>query len=221
MKYIEDLCKRRESLKPLKKDISEAFEVIKNCFKNGNKVLICGNGGSAADSAHITGELMKGFKNKRIISDKFSEKLRDTLEDLEGSDSLANVHDKHREMVDCLEQGLPTIDLTAMVGLNTAFINDKDANYMYANEVLGLGNEGDVLIAISTSGNSKNVLNACYVAKAKKMKVVALTGKDGGKLKQIADTSIVVPMNETYLIQEEHIAIYHALCLDLEEEFFK
>ena len=220
MKYIEDLCKRREKLKPLKKDISEAFEAIKNCFKNGNKVLICGNGGSAADSAHITGELMKGFKNKRTVSDKFSEKLRDTLEDLEGSDSLANAHDKHREMVDCLEQGLPTIDLTAMVGLNTAFINDKDANYMYANEVLGLGNEGDVLIAISTSGNSKNVLNACYVAKAKKMKVVALTGKDGGKLKQIADTSIVVPMNETYLIQEEHIAIYHALCLDLEEEFF-
>ena len=220
MKYIEDLCKRRENLKPLKKDISEAFEVIKSCFKNGNKVLICGNGGSAADSAHITGELMKGFKNKRTVSDKFSEKLRDALEDLEGSDSLANAHDKHREMVDCLEQGLPTIDLTAMVGLNTAFINDKDANYMYANEVLGLGNEGDVLIAISTSGNSKNVLNACYVAKAKKMKVVALTGKDGGKLKQIADTSIVVPMNETYLIQEEHIAIYHALCLDLEEEFF-
>ena len=123
-------------------------------------------------------------------------------------------------MRDSLEQGLPTIDITTFVGLNTAYANDKNADYVFANAVLGLGNMNDVLIAISTSGNSKNVINAALVAKAKNMKVIALSGKDGGSLKDIADINIVVPANETYLIQEEHIAIYHAICLDIEEEFF-
>lgn len=220
MRYIDNLIDRRKNLLPLKVNIEKAFEILKNCYKNGNKVLICGNGGSSADSAHITGELMKSFKKKRTVDDAFLNRLKSVLEDFAKTSNSDGVYDKLNEMKDTLEQGLPTIDLTALTALNTAFINDKDAMYMYANEVLGLGKTGDVLIAISTSGNSKNVLNACLVAKTIGVKVISLTGKTGGKLKDISDVSIVVPLDETYLIQEEHIAIYHALCLDLEEEFF-
>ena len=119
-----------------------------------------------------------------------------------------------------LEQGLPTIDLTSIIGHNTAFANDKNAEYVFANAVLGLGKDGDVLLAITTSGNSENIIDAALVAKAKGIKVIALTGKGGGKIKDIADINIIVPLDETYLIQEEHIAIYHAICLDIEEEFF-
>ena len=220
MRYIDNLIDRRKNILPLKVNIEKAFEILKNCYKNGNKVLICGNGGSSADSAHITGELMKSFKKKRTVDDAFFNRLKSVLEDYAKTSNSDGVYDKLNEMKDTLEQGLPTIDLTALTALNTAFINDKDAMYMYANEVLGLGKTGDVLIAISTSGNSKNVLNACLVAKTIGVKVISLTGKTGGKLKDISDVSIVVPLDETYLIQEEHIAIYHALCLDLEQEFF-
>ena len=211
MKYIEDLCKRRENLKPLKKDISEAFEVIKSCFKNGNKVLICGNGGSSADSAHITGELMKAFKKKRNLDDKFLDELKKVLSSDE--ESL-------KGFIDNLETGLPTIDITSFSALNTAFSNDKNYLYSFANNVLGLGKDGDVLIAITTSGNSKNVINAAIVAKAKNMKVITLTGGTGGKIKNISDVNIISPNSETYLCQEDHISIYHAICLQLEENLF-
>ncbi len=119
-----------------------------------------------------------------------------------------------------LECGLPTIDVTAFTGLNTAFSNDKNFDFAFANVVLGLGKKDDVLIAITTSGNSKNIINASLVAKALGMKVIALTGFDGGLIKDIADISVIVPINETYLIQEEHLAIYHALCLELEDKIF-
>lgn len=220
MKYIDSLCERRENLEPIKYDIVRAFEAIRDCYIAHNKVLICGNGGSAADSSHITGELMKGFKKKRTIDEKVENNLLKSIKDFfeKNGDFTSSV--KLKEMKENLEQGLPTIDLTSQVGLNTAYANDKNADYVYANAVLGLGNLKDVLIAISTSGNSKNVVNAALVAKAKNMKVIAMSGKDGGALKDIADINIVVPANETYLIQEEHIAIYHAICLDIEEEFF-
>ena len=221
MRYIDDLCERRKSLEPIKYDIVRAYEMIRDCFKSGNKLLICGNGGSAADSAHITGELMKGFKKKRTIDEKLEKSLLKSIEDYLDKNSDFSSNAKLDEMKKNLEQGLPTIDLTSFVGLNTAYANDKNADYVYANAVLGLGKDNDVLIAISTSGNSKNVMNAALVAKAKNVKVIALTGKNGGALKDIADLSVIVPVDETFLIQEEHIAIYHAICLDIEEEFFQ
>lgn len=220
MKYIDALCERRKVLEPIKYDIVRAFEILRDCYSTKNKVLICGNGGSASDSSHITGELMKGFKKKRQIDEKLEERLLKSIEDYYDKNNNFASNTKLEEMKDNLEQGLPTIDLTSFVGLNTAYANDKNADYVYANCILGLGNANDTLIAISTSGNSKNVINASLVAKAKNIKVIALTGKDGGALKDIADVSMVVPLDETYLIQEEHLAIYHALCLDIEEEFF-
>lgn len=220
MKYIDELCVRRKELNSIKNDIVKAFEMIKTCFDNKNKLLICGNGGSAADSSHITGELMKGFKKKRPIDDDFTDKLTKAVEKFYEKNSLSNAYDRINEMKDTLELGLPTIDLTAFAGLNTAFANDKNADYVFANSVLGLGKRDDVLLAITTSGSSRNVVNAALVAKAKDMKVIALTGKKGGCIKDIADINIIVDSDETFLIQEEHIAIYHAICLDLEEVFF-
>ena len=220
MKYIDELCERREKLNTIKNDIVKAYETIRDCYKKGNKVLICGNGGSAADSAHITGELMKSFKKKRPIDDNFEEKLTTAIENFYDKNMVSGAYDTIKEMKETLEVGLPTIDLTAFTALNTAFANDKNADYVFANGVLGLGKRDDVLIAITTSGSSRNVVNATLVAKAKDMKVVALTGKGGGCLKDIADVNIIIENNETFLIQEEHIAIYHAICLDIEEEFF-
>ena len=220
MKYINELIERRKKLEPIKYDIVRAFEIIRDTYKLGGKLLICGNGGSAADSAHITGELMKSFKKKRTIDEKIEKKLLKAIEDLYDKNESFESDKKLKEMKEILEQGLPTIDLTSLTSLNTAFANDKNAEYVYANSILGLGVANDVLLAISTSGNSKNVINAALVAKAKGMHVVALTGRDGGKLKDICDVNIIVPLDETYMIQEEHIAIYHAICLDIEDEFF-
>lgn len=218
--YIDELCERKERLSAIKFDIVRAFEVLRDCYKAGNKVMICGNGGSAADASHITGELMKGFKKKRPIDEKLEKDLQKAVENFYDKNGDFSSSEKFSEMKACLEQGLPTIDLTSLVGLNTAFANDKNADYVFANGVLGFGNRGDVLIAITTSGNSKNVVNAALVAKAKGVKVIALSGKGGGVLKDIADVNVIVPLNETFLIQEDHISIYHALCLDIEEEFF-
>lgn len=220
MKYIDQLCERRKNLANIKQDIVKAYETIRDCYKKGNKVLICGNGGSAADCSHITGELMKGFKKKRTIEDTFEKKLKNQVENFFEKNGISDSNKKVEEMKSVLEMGLPTIDLTAFAGLNTAFSNDKNADYVFANSVLGLGKVEDVLIAITTSGNSKNVVNAALVAKAKDMKVITLTGNGGGHIKDIADVNVIVDGNETFLIQEEHIAIYHAICLDIEEEFF-
>lgn len=220
MKYINELCERRSEISKIKYEIIKAYEVLTDCYKKGNKVLICGNGGSSSDSSHITGELMKSFKKKRTIDETIEDKLKKSIEDLYDKNSMINSLNKLNEMKENIEQGLPTIDLTSFVGLNTAYSNDRNAEYVFANSVIGLGNRNDVLIAISTSGNSNNIINAAIAAHAKEMKVIALSGKDGGLLKDIADISIIVPLFDTYLIQEEHIAIYHSLCLDLEDTFF-
>ena len=211
MDYIKYLVERKPQLENLEPEIRKAYDILVNCYKSGNKVLICGNGGSSADAAHITGELMKAFKKKRKLDDKFLEELKKVLSSDE--DSL-------KSFVDNLETGLPTIDLTSFSALNTAFSNDKNYLYNFANNVLGLGKDGDVLIAITTSGNSKNVINAAIVARAKNMKVITLTGGTGGKIKNISDVNIISPNSETYLCQEDHISIYHSLCLQLEEDLF-
>ena len=211
MDYIKNLVERKPQLKNLEPDIRMAYDILLDCYKSGSKVLICGNGGSSADAAHITGELMKAFKKKRKLDDKFLEELKKVL---------SNDEESLNSFIDNLETGLPTIDITSFAALNTAFSNDKNYLYNFANNVLGLGKEGDVLIAITTSGNSKNVINAAIVARAKNMKVLTLTGGTGGKIKNISDVNIISPNSETYLCQEDHISIYHSLCLQLEEDLF-
>lgn len=207
-KFIDELIDRYPKLESIKKDIEVAYELIKNMYKDGGKLLVGGNGGSAADSEHIVGELMKGFCKKRKISTDLAEKLENINEDL------------GLELGKCLQGALKAIAITGHTGLTTAFANDVDPNMIFAQQVYGYGDNKDILLCISTSGNSKNLIYAAITAKAKGMKVITLTGKDGGKLKEYSDISIIVPENETFKIQELHLPIYHALCLELEEFFF-
>lgn len=205
---LELLIRRYPVLEPIKSEINQAYRILEECYARGGKLLVAGNGGSCADSEHIVGELMKGFCKKRPVSEAFAEELK-TI-DQERGEVLAGK----------LQGALPAIALTGHPGLSTAFLNDVDGEQIYAQQVYGYGNPGDVLLGISTSGNAENVLYAAVVAKAKGMKVIGLTGKDGGKLKEAADAAIVVPSEETYQIQELHLPIYHTLCLMLEERFF-
>lgn len=207
-KFIDELIDRYPKLESIKKDIEATYELIKNMYKDGGKLLVGGNGGSAADSEHIVGELMKGFCKKRKISTDLAEKLENINEDL------------GLELGKCLQGALKAIAITGHTGLTTAFANDVDPNMIFAQQVYGYGDNKDILLCISTSGNSKNLIYAAITAKAKGMKVITLTGKDGGKLKEYSDISIIVPENETFKIQELHLPIYHALCLELEEFFF-
>ena len=206
---INDLINRYPALAPVRDDIEKFYNTLVECYENGGKVLIVGNGGSAADSDHIVGELMKGFLKNRPVSPEMYEALMEI--DPERGEALAKN----------LQGGLPTISLTAHTALNTAFANDRDPVMIYAQQVNGYGKPGDVFLGISTSGNAENVMYAAVTAKAKGMKVLALTGKNGGKLAKIADVSIIVPVQETYKIQEYHLPIYHVLCLMLENHFYE
>lgn len=204
-----DLIRRYPQLGQEKEDIGHAYAIMAQAFQGGGKLLVAGNGGSAADSEHIVGELMKGFIKKRPI-DKRSQQELATVDPALGADLAGK-----------LQGALPAISLTGHPALATAYLNDVDPMLTMAQQVHGLGQKGDVLFAISTSGNSGNILYAAVAAKAKEMKVVALTGGDGGKLKRYADAVIQVKEKETYKIQELHLPVYHALCLMLEEEFFE
>ena len=210
MNRIEDLISRYPVLKPCKDDIQKAFDVLCGCFKSGHKLFIAGNGGSCADAEHIVGELMKSFKKKRPIDESLANRL------LSIDKEVGTLLNKK------LEQGLPAIALHNHQSLNTAFMNDihNGGEYIYAQQILGYGNSGDVFLGISTSGNAQNVYNAAVTAKAKDLKVIALSGKSGGKLKNISDVSIIVPEQETFIIQELHLPIYHCLCLSIEDLFF-
>lgn len=208
MNYLEELLTRYPVLTSIKDDIKEAYEILENCYKNGGKLLIAGNGGSCADAEHIVGELMKGFVKPRAVSAEFAKKLTEA-DPVRGG-----------ELAVKLQGGLPAIALTGHPGLSTAYLNDVDGNLIYAQQTYGYGKEGDVLLGISTSGNSKNIMYAMTAAKAMGMKTIGLTGRDGGELKETADVSIVVPEKETFKIQELHLPVYHALCLMLEERFF-
>ena len=208
MSFLDDLVSRYPELMVCKEDIQKVFDIIKDSYINCGKLLIAGNGGSASDSDHIVGELMKGFILERKVPVEFVNKLKEI--DGESAEHLSK----------CLQGSLPAISLMNHNALNTAFLNDVDGLLVFAQQVYGYGNKQDVFMGISTSGNSKNVLNAAIVAKAKGMKVVALTGKDGGKLARLADVSIIVPETETFKIQELHLPVYHCLCLMLENYFF-
>lgn len=205
---LEKLIERYPILVSSKEDIRQAYVILEQCFNNGGKLLIAGNGGSAADAEHIVGELMKGFVKERKIETTFADKLIKV-------DKVLGT-----ELSEKLQQGLPAISLVGHVALATAFLNDVDPMLGFAQQVNVYGQVGDILLGISTSGNAENLKYACTVAKAKGMKVIGLTGKDGGVLKTLSDVTIVVDEKETYKIQELHLPIYHALCLMLEEMFF-
>jgi D-sedoheptulose 7-phosphate isomerase len=208
MDYLPQLIERYPRLGPLKDDIASVFEMIAQTFSSGGKLLIAGNGGSAADAEHIAGELMKTFVKKRKLPDSF-------VSDIEKVDPEIAQY-----LVPRLQPGLPAIALTGHNSLNTACINDVDGNITFAQQVYGYGKEGDILLTISTSGNSKNILYAAAAAKAKKIKVAALLGGNGGKLKSLAEVSIIAPESEPFKVQELHLPIYHCLCLMLEDRFF-
>lgn len=206
--YVDELIFRYPQIEHLRKDIIDAYNILKECYENDGKLLIAGNGGSAADSEHIAGELMKRFKLSRYVSDDFAQKLIGI--DTERGKALAHN----------LERSLMAIPLVAHEALTTAYINDVDGLGVFAQQLYGFGREKDVFLAISTSGNSKNIINAAIVAKALGIKIIGLTGKSGGELLKFADVIIRVPEEETYLIQELHLPIYHCLCMMLEKHFF-
>ena len=208
MKHIDLLMERYPVLECCKNDIIDAFDLLDDTYSKEGKMLICGNGGSAADAEHMVGELMKGFCLERKVPGDFADTLKEI--DLEMGTNLAAK----------LQGALPAIALDNHNALNTAYLNDVDGLLCYAQQVYGYGTTGDVLLGISTSGNSKNILNAAIVAKAKGMKVIGLTGEGGGKLADISDVVIKVPEKETFKIQELHLPVYHCLCLMLEKEFF-
>ena len=181
---------------------------MEDAYAHGNKLLVAGNGGSAADSEHIVGELMKGFVLPREPEDSFSKRL------LEEDEELGSV------LADSLQGALPAIALDGHPALSTAYMNDCEPLLCFAQQVNGYGKSGDVFLGISTSGNSKNILYAAVTAHAKGMRVIGLTGQKDSKLSEKADICIQVPQTETYMIQELHLPVYHCLCLMLEERFF-
>ena len=207
-KHINTLIERYPELVCVQNEIMESFNILKNSYVNHGKLLIAGNGGSAADAEHIVGELMKSFILERHLDSRFSKKLC-TVDSKLGS-VLANN----------LQGALPAIALDGHSALTTAYMNDCEPLLCFAQQVNGYGMAGDVFLGISTSGNSKNILYAAVTAKAKGMKVVGLTGANESKLSMMADVCIKVPQTETYKIQELHLPLYHCLCLMLEEKFF-
>ena len=207
-RYLTELLERYPALIPVRDDITAVYEMMRECYENGGKLLIAGNGGSCADSEHIVGELMKGFVKPRPVEEKLAGELC-RIDPQRGAD-----------LAQSLQQGLPAIALTGHQGLSTAFLNDVSGEMAYAQQVLGYGKKGDVFLGISTSGNAENVMYAAVTAKAMGMKVAGLTGKNGGELKKISDAAVVAPEQETFKIQELHLPVYHALCLMLEEHFF-
>ena len=206
---LDELIKRYPILERVREDIDVVYGILERCYENGGKLLIAGNGGSAADAEHIVGELMKGFVKRRPVTEEMKEAL-------EKADPV-----RGKELSEKLQGGLPAIALVDHAALSTAFANDVDGMLSYAQQVNGYGKPGDVFLGFSTSGNAENVMYAAVTAKAKGMKVVGLTGKDGGKLAGIADAAVIVPEMETYKIQELHLPVYHALCLMLEHRFYE
>ena len=206
--HIDLLLKRYPILSICSEEIIAAYNILESAFSSDHKLLVAGNGGSAADSEHIAGELMKRFKTPRPIPASLASKLI-SIDPTRGPNLAKN-----------LEQSLMAIPLVAHEALTTAYINDVDGLGVFAQQLYGFGRAGDVFLAISTSGNSQNIMNAAVVARALGIKIIGLTGADGGELGRFADVAVKVPETETYKIQELHLPIYHCWCLMLEEHFF-
>lgn len=207
-KHIDLLINRYPELSSQKQNILEAYKIMEKCYKNRGKVLAAGNGGSAADAEHIVGELMKGFENKRTLSSEFQNLL------------ISIDSQMGKTLADNIQGCLPAIALDGHVALSTAYMNDCEPLLCFAQQVNGFGKTNDVFLGISTSGNSKNILYAATMAKAKGMMVIGLTGAKNSELSNIADVTIRSPQTRTYMIQEHHLPIYHCLCLMLEDTFF-
>ena len=208
MTRIEQLIATYPELDVCASDIQAAFEILRDSYRRGGKLLTCGNGGSAADAEHIVGELMKGYMLKRSVPEETRMKL--VAASPEDSEYLAS----H------LQGALPAISLVSQISLTSAIANDTAADMVFAQQVYGYGREGDVLMGLSTSGNARNVIHAIQVARALGLRTVALTGPTGGMMKPLCDVCICVPRQGTPAIQERHLPIYHVLCAMLEEEFF-
>lgn len=206
--HLNRLIDRYPKLIICREDIWKAYKILEKAYSSGRKLLVSGNGGSASDSEHIVGELMKEFKLKRKVFGEQATALKEI--DSELGQTLA----------DNLQGALPAISLTGHSALQTAFMNDAEPELVFAQQVNGYGKPGDVYLGISTSGNSKNVLYAAVTAKSRGLKVIGLTGSKENKLMKYADVCIRVPETETYKIQELHLPVYHCLCLMLEERFF-
>ena len=218
IKHLNTLIERYRFLRPIEGQIKAAYHVLQDCYENGGKLLVAGNGGSCADAEHIVGELMKGFVKRRPVSEGEREAL--SRQGSRISKETGIEENLGEELACCLQGGLPAIALTGHSGLSTAFLNDVNGEMIYAQQLWGYAKPEDVFLGISTSGNSKNILYALTAAKARGIKTIILTGGCGGKLSKSADVSIIVPEQETYKIQELHLPIYHGLCLMLEERFF-
>lgn len=208
-KHIDLLLDRYPILDTCQKDLINAYFIMEECYEHDGKLLIAGNGGSAADSEHIAGELMKRFKSPRPVPKEFAKKLK-AVDPIRGEELAKN-----------LECGLMAIPLVAHEALSTAYINDVDGLGVFAQQLYGFGRPGDVFLGISTSGNSKNIISATVVARALGMKVIGLTGANGGELAEVSDVAVKVPETETYMIQELHLPVYHCWCLMLENRFFR
>ena len=207
-KHIDTLTERYPRLTVCREQIQNAYDMLKQAYSEGRKLLVCGNGGSASDSEHIVGELMKEFKLKREIYKNQAEAMKQI------DPELGAILAKH------LQGALPAIALTGHSSLTTAFMNDSNPELIFAQQVNGYGKAGDIFLGISTSGNSRNVLFAAVAAKAKGLKVIGLTGQKPCRLAQLADVCIQVPETDTYKVQELHLPVYHCLCMMLEEHFF-
>lgn len=206
--FLEQLISRYPELTAVSNAIQLAADCLIDCYQQGCKVLVCGNGGSSSDSDHIVGELMKGFEQNRPVG----EKLRNRLSISGGNRGIY--------LANKLQQGLPAISLASHTALITAVANDTDADLIFAQQVVGYGNPGDILLAISSSGNAQNVVDAIVTAKAKDMSVIGLTGETGGKMGTLCDILINVSGKRTALVQELHLPVYHTLCLMVENFFF-
>lgn len=205
-KILENYCDKNDFIREVKDDVLQAFTIICSAYKNGNKLLVCGNGGSNSDADHIVGELLKGFIKRR----KFDSDTKMKYTEYDGGSELAAA----------LQGSLPAINLGAQTSIMTAIINDLGGELIFAQQLVGLGNEGDVLLGISTSGNSTNILNAGIVAKTQGVRTIGLTGENGGKMKNLFECMIRVPSKITPSIQDMHTTVYHLLCSMVENEFF-
>ena len=199
--HLRTLIDRAPRLAPCAPEVERAFRTLCRCFETGHKLLLCGNGGSASDCEHFAGELLKGFCMKRPLAASARRRLTP-------------------ELAEGLQGALPAIPLTGFPALSTAFANDVDPHLVFAQLVWGLGQPGDVLLGISTSGNALNVCRAAEAARARRMPVIALTGSTGGNLRRLADVCVCAPGADTAEVQQHHLPVYHALSLMLEEEFF-
>lgn len=205
---LDDLLARYPRLSNMSLDLDSAYRLLRDCFANGGKLLICGNGGSAADAGHIAGELLKGFQLKRPLPRDLAVRLEE------------NWGEQGRRYAAALQQGLPVVDLTQNTALMTAFANDVDAGLAFAQQTLALGKPGDALLGISTSGEALNVCHALRIARSLGLSTLCLTGQSGGSMAALCDIALKVPERRTHLVQELHLPVYHALCAMLEEGFF-